>query len=355
MNVTLSQLPPRYAISPADDPFKKYWWAILMGIVFTALWLLTPLLGEKSIGSTAIGAGKPAMDENVEQNLSVAATDDGGALSMNGAGSAKKDEGRTGSSLYQAPLESSSAATKSAAPLGAASGSTLAGALKQVSESGGWNEKPQKGFSAPKLAGGSLSGINAASGGRSGSASGTNAFGSKNATVGFESAKGLAGGNGEDAVAGRDSRGVVALRAASAQAALATRSASGDDARSSLSKIFDGAKGGKAIGGNSALLPGGYAALDVAPVNLKLNDPKLNDMKITPPPTVDAGAESKDNDIAKQIAMQVLSGIIGNAIGGPFGSIVVNSVMQAIEQEKAQAREQKSRQEMEAAVRRAGF
>jgi len=337
MTVTLSPSAPRYAVSDADDPFKKYWWAILMGIVFTALWLLTPMLGEKSVGSTAIDTSKPKVDDNVEQSL-VADAGDGINLSMDGTGKKRKEDSLLGSSLYQAPPEETAAAAAGGAALGSAtgagSGSTLAGALKKVSESGGWGEKAQKGFNVPKLAGASLSGMGAASGGRSGSA-GSGAFGSSNAKIGFAGTKGLSGGGGVEEA--DNSKGMAALKAASAQALLAASSQSNDDARSGMSKAFDGAKGGSKIGGGGAAMAGNYSALDAAPANLKLNDPKLDEKKIAPPPGADLGAaDMSESDIGKQIAMQLAAAAIGAVIGGPVGGIVTQVAMQAIERQAAQ-------------------
>lgn len=341
MSVTLSPIAPRYAVSDADDPFKKYWWAILMGIVFTALWLLTPMLGEKSVGSTAIDTSKPKVDENVEQSLSADAGD-GTYLSMEGSGKKRKADSLFGSSLYEAPPEvPAPAATAGSAALGSASGSTLADALKKVGESsGGWGEKAQKGFNIPKLAGGSLSGMGAAAGGKAG---GSSAFGSSNAKIGFAGTKGLSGGggggDGDSDPAAPASKGLDALKAASAQSLLAAGSKSNDDSRSKMGMAFDGAKGGSKIGGGAAALGGGYAALDAAPANLKLDDPKLNEKKLTPPPGVDAGAsDMKDSDMAKQIALQLVAGAIGGAIGGPMGGVITSAIMKAIEQQEAQAR-----------------
>lgn len=329
MSVTLSPIAPRYAVSDADDPFKKYWWAILLGIVFTALWLMTPMLGEKSVGSSAIDTSKPKVDANVEQSLASDAGD-GINLSMDGTGKKRKEESLLGSSLYQAPQDAPAAATAGSAALGSASGSTLAGALKKVSEGGGWGEKAQKGFGAPKLSGGSLSGMGAASGGRSGSS----AFGSSNANIGFANTRGLSGGSNE---AGPDSRGMAALKAASAQALLAAANRSNDDARGSMSKAFDGAKGGSKIGGGGAALSGTYAALDAAPANLKLGDPKLGDKKIEPPPGADVGQSNmQDSDLGKQIAMQMAGAALGEALGGPVGAIAANAIMQAIQRQEDQ-------------------
>jgi hypothetical protein len=360
MSVTLSPIAPRYAVSDADDPFKKYWWAILMGIVFTALWLLTPMLGEKSVGSTAISTSTPKVEEGVEQNLSTDAGD-GINLSMEGTGHKRKEDSALGSSLYQAPPEETAAATAGSAALGSASGSasgsTLAGALKKVSESsGGWGEKAQKGFNLPKLAGGSLSGMGAASGGRAGSASGSSAFGSSNANIGFAGTKGLSGS--ADIETAADSKGVAALKAAAAQAQLAAGNKSNDGARSAMSQAFDGAKAGSAISGGGSILSGGYAALDAAPANLKLEDPKLNEKKLEPPPGADVGqSDMDDSELGKQIAMQVAGGVLGAVIGGPMGAVVTQVVMQAIQRQMDQQekiREMEEQQQLDQAKRRMG-
>lgn len=363
MSVTLSPIAPRYAVSDADDPFKKYWWAILMGIVFTALWLLTPMLGEKSVGSTAIDTTKPKVEESVEQSLASDAGD-GINLSMEGTGHKRKEDGVLGSSLYQAPPEetaATAAATAGSAALGSASGSasggTLAGALKKVSESsGGWGEKAQKGFNLPKLAGGSLSGMGAASGGRAGSASGSSAFGSSNAKIGFAGTTGLSGS--ADLESGPASKGMAALKAASAQAQAAASKKSLDDSRGAMSGVFDGAKGGSKIGGGASAMGAAYAALDAAPANLKEADPKLNEKKIEPPPGADvAQSDMGDSELAKQIAMQMAGAVLGAVIGGPVGPIVTQVIMQAVQRQadqEAKVRELEEQQQLEQAKRRMG-
>lgn len=357
MTVTLSPIAPQYAVSDADDPFKKYWWAILMGIVFTAIWLLTPMLGEKSVGSTVVDTS-PKVSSNVEQNFDADAGD-GINLSMEGTGRARKADPLFGSSLYQPAPEdaaATAAATAGSAALGSASGGTLAGALKKVSESdAGWGgKKAQRGFDAPKLGGRSLSGMGAASGGKAGSASGSSAFGSSNAKIGFAGTKGLSGDVDDLQVTAPNSKGVAALKAAASQAQLAASSRSSDDARSSLDKAFDGSKGGAKIGGGGAAMAGAYAALDAAPVNLKLADPKLNEKKIEPPPGVDTGADNGmgDSELGKQIAMQMAGAVLGAVIGGPVGPIVTQVVMQAVqrqEEQQAKIREMEEKMELERA------
>ncbi|MBI5247107.1 MAG: hypothetical protein HY923_07990 [Elusimicrobia bacterium] len=349
MSVSLSPMAPRYAVSDADDPFKKYWWAILLGIGFTALWLLMPMLGEKSIGSNSYTPDKPKVDANVEQSLSAADAGNGIDLSMDGTGHKRKEDGAMTSGLFFPADETPAAGTLNAAPLGSAaagSGSTLAGALKKVSEGGGWGEKAQKGFNAPKLAGGSLSGMGAASGGSAGSASGgSGAFGSSNAKIGFGGAKGVSGNVKDQAAPGT----VAALKATAGAALEAARNGSNDGARAGMSGIFDGGKAGGKIAGGGAALSGGYAALDAAPVNLKLDDPKLNSKELKVPEAVDDGASSADDadlaaQLGQQMAMQIIGGVIGAAIGGPVGGIVSNAIMKAVENSQKRTEEKQKEQ-----------
>ncbi len=346
MSVSLSPIAPRYAVSDADDPFKKYWWAILAGFAFTALWLLLPMMGEKSVGSVSIDASKPKSDPNVEQSLSADDASGGGInLSMEGTGHARKEDGQLGSSLFLAPDEAPATTAAATAGLGSSSGASgsgsLASALKKVSEKsdGGWGEKAQKAFTSPKLGGGSLSGMGAASGGSAGSAGGgTSAFGSKSANVGYGATRGLSG-NVADVQAPMAKGGLSMLSAISDQSLAAARNMSNDGSRSGASQAFDGAKGGSKIGGKGAALAGGYAALDAAPLNLKDADPKLNGKKIEAPPAADMGDskyKGNDDQLAKQIAMQVAGAVIGGVIGGPFGGIVTNAVMSALQKQMDQ-------------------
>lgn len=350
MSAALSPPAPRYVAVDADDPFKKYWWAILVGLAATALWLLSPMLGDTPVGSAVVDAGASAADENVEQTLASEAL--GGVdLSMDDAVGKKAAQSPLGFTLAQALSEGSAVAA--GATSGSASGSTLAGALKAVSESGGWGERARRGFNAAKLAGGSLSGLGAASAGGSGFASGTRAFGSSNARVGFERTQGLSGGSA--AGEAPNAKAVAALRAASARSLLAAGDLSGDGARSSLSRAFDGAKDGSRIGGGAGEASGAYAALDAAPVNLKLDDPKLNEKKLEPPPGVDAGSSAmQDSDMAKQIALQMAGAVLGAVIGGPVGGAVTQVVMQTVERQADQEekKRQAKQQEQENAMRK---
>jgi hypothetical protein len=336
MSVTLSPVSPRVAVQDADDPFKKYWWGILLGIAFTGLWLLMPMLGERSIGSVSVDPMKPKADENAEQSLT-SALDAGPNLSMDGTGAQKKaGEDYAGSMLYQPPPEEAAPADAAAAGAAAGGGATLASQLKSVSEgksasNGGWGDKvAQRGFNSPKLSGNSLSGMGAASGGRAASASGGSglgAFGSKNAQIGYAGTKGLSGGDDAEKAAAAGSRGVAALRQAADQARQAAMTRSGDGASNSLAKAFDGAKGQNSIaGGLGASIGGSYEALDSAPVNLKMDDPKLNSKELKEPPSQEMPEIQKTDDIGQQLALSMVGIIVGGAIGGVAGGIISSTL-----------------------------
>lgn len=354
MSVTITTVSPRIAVQDADDPFKKYWLAILLGFAFTGLWLLMPLMGERAIGSASVNTTKPKIDENAEQALTPI-LDDGPNLSMDGAGAKKKitEDGYAGSMLYTAPEEEAPADATAAASASAAGGKTLASELKSVSSgksdgNGGWGDKvAQRGFNSPKLSGSSLGGLGKASGGSAASAGGgMGAFGSKNSQIGYAGTKGLPSGamDGEKAAAA-GSRGVAALRSAAAAAQAAAANRSGDGATNSLAKAFDGAKSQNSItGGLGNAVGASYEMLDAAPVNLKLSDPKLNEKELEEPPSAEAPPDPKSApNIGADMAMSIVGMAIGGAIGGVAGGMVAQMITSALQKtadfqrEKAEA------------------
>ncbi|MBI3565837.1 MAG: hypothetical protein HY079_11615, partial [Elusimicrobia bacterium] len=257
--------------------------AILIGFVATGMWLCLPIM-ETPVGSAHVDTSKPAVDPNASQSLDSVdnpAGAQGFSVSMEGLKHKSKSDEPIESMLYQAPAEPTNGAAASGAPLGGASGSassaaSLAQALKAVGDkkdSSGWGEKAQKGFTAPRLSGG-LSGVGSASGGAGASASaGVSAFGSSNAQIGYGGTRGLRDDGGADA---KPAGGVAVLRKVAEMSKKAAANRSGDGAVSSNSRIFDGAK---AQGIGAPVGPAGaanYEALDAAPANLKLNDPKLD-------------------------------------------------------------------------------
>lgn len=349
MSVQLSAASPRVSVGAADDPYKRYWWAILAGFVLTGAWLCLPIL-ETPVGSARVDTSKPAADPNAESSLDSVENPSGAAggaldLSMDGSGKRKsKSDEAIASMLYQAPPEAGAAAT--GAPLGAASGSaSLAQQLKNVGDKkkddSGWGEKAQKGFAAPRLGGGGgLSGVGSASGGSSASASasaGASAFGSSNAQIGFGSTRGLKDDGSADKMAG----GMQALRNAAKTSMAAAAAKSNDAARGGSGAMFDGSKGRNAgIGVPAGGDGGAYSALDAAPTNLKLNDPKLNSKELKAPPAADVPTAATDQN--KQMMMMLATTLVGGVIGGTTGQMVMMMGMMVMQQQQTKAAEAES-------------
>lgn len=352
MTVQLAPLNSRVSVRPGDDPYKKYWWLILVGFGVTGAWLSLPMM-ESSVGSTRVDTSAPAesmpsgegsLDSSENPNGAQGSTLD---LSMDiAAGRRKKDDGTLMSSLYQAPEEEAAPGVVEAPTAGAAAaGGTLAGALAKAASSdpSGWGgQKPQKGFTQPKL-GASMPGLGAGGGGGSGASAGggTSAFGSRNAQVGSVGTQGLKGSVG-DMAAPKDAKG--ALVRASAKATQAANLRSKDGQVSGLSQVFDGRsqRGGAAIGGDGgeAVGAGGiYGSLDASPSNLKLNDPDLDKKEFKEVPA--QVANTKDNsseEFKQQLAMMVMTTVVGGLVGGAVGGAITSMGSQLAQMWQTQQR-----------------
>ena len=373
MDTTLGPISARRAsIGAADDPFKKYWWVILVGFALTGTWIVEPAL-EGRIGSGHVGAAtKPGLDpSSAEQSLDSAENPSGapgGALdlSMDGLKHKSRSDEETASMLYQAA--SDGGAVAAGAPLGAAPGALAPGAsgagslaqeLKDAGkpkDEGGWGEKAQSGFSAAhgasRLNGGAgLSGLGStSSGGSSASMGGAGAFGLKNAQAGFADAVGL---HDKDVTG----PAVSALRrSAAAGSGSGGLNAGGDGQRAGVGAVFDGSKGkGNGIGGSgSNAMASAKAAYDSAPANLKLNDPNLDYKKMTDPPVAPT-PESTNQNIGQEIAMMAATTLVGGMIGGVGGQMVMMLGMMLMQEQQQQAAAKAAQQQQSTVKQRYGL
>jgi hypothetical protein len=360
MSVSLTLSGPRVSVANAEDPYKKYWWVILIGFGVTAAWLLVPMM-DTQVGSARVNVGGPATDASVEQSFDSAGASQGGSgvdLSMDGI-QAEDKEKFVPSMLYQAPGGSKTdvkdgalAGHAAAAPAGLASlAAQLKAAAKKKDPTGWGGEKARQGFTSPHLSGSSLSGLGSASGGSSASASvggGMGAFGSRRASVGSTSTRGL---REDPSLNDTGMGGLKALAQAQKQASAAAREVSGDAAVSRLNRVFDGAQGRQnSIGAGGGALGGAYAAMDTqAPTNLKNNDPKLDLKKIKAPPAAPAPTPP-DNSAQIQMAMSLVGMAIGGMVGGAAGGMIMMAVQQAgqmMQQEAAQKRAEQMQQQQQ--------
>lgn len=337
MTVQMAPLNSRVSVRPSDDPYKKYWWLILVGFGVTGAWVSLPMM-ETSVGSTRVDTSAPAesmpsgegsLDSSDNPNGAQGSTLD---LSMDiAAGRRKKDDGTLMSSLYQAPEEAAPGVVEAPTAGAAAAGGTLASALAKAAASDptGWGgQKPQKGFIQPKL-GGSMPGLGGGGGGGSGASAGggTSAFGQRNAQVGSVGTQGLKGSIG-DMAAPKDAKGALSRAATKATQAANLRSKDGQV--SGLSGIFDGRsqRGGAAIGGDGgeAIGAGGiYGSLDASPANLKLNDPNLDKKEFKEPPAEVANTQdNRSEEFKQQMAMMIVTTVVGGLVGGVAGGMITS-------------------------------
>lgn len=293
---------PGIKIARGTDPFKKYWWVLLLAFGAVGGWVCLPALDGAGAGGGAAPAqesGLKTADQSLDsaENPSGAA---GSALEMPGAHKKAADASGMGSSLYQAPDDASVAASTAIVT----PGSTFADALRDITRAssakaavaasagkGGWGETPQRGFTAPKANFGAMSGFGGGSGSAAASSGGGAAggsvagFGGKGPNTGVSFAKGLKD-DGSAAAPGAPNAVMRSLENAKTASVNAAGASSNDVARAAGGASFDGGGGGRISGGGASegATGGVYGKLDAAPANLKQNDPKLNQSKITPPP-----------------------------------------------------------------------
>jgi hypothetical protein len=345
MSVNLTPISARnYSVGSSKDPYKKYWWAILGGFVLTGAWLFLPAM-ETPVGSVHVDtASKASVDaSSAEQNLDSADNPNGAAggaidLSMDGGGRKSKSDDETTSMLYQGSSESGAAAA--GAPLGTATGASAASLAQELKNAGkpkdasGWNEKPQRGFDAPHLAGGALSGLGSAGGGSSASAGGGvfGAFGTRGASVGSEATRGL-----HDDGSAETSAGFKALKAAAGAGAGPNLKGSIEAMHAASSAVFDGKKGNAIAGAGTGAMSSANAALNAAPADLKQNDPSLDTKKLPDPPAAPTPA-STGSSLVQTMVIMAATMAVGGIVGGVVGQMMPMmgmAMMQAQQQQTA--------------------
>lgn len=323
-----------------NDPFKKYWWVLLVVFGIAGAWICMPALQSKGIaGGASLATDASGGALMAEQGLDAVHNPDGARggvvdLSMDGSGGRRKADGSTmTSSLYQSPEGSEAEAAPVDQVAAAASAEpNYADALKDVSKKkadpSGWGGvKAQKGFTAPKGNFSSLSGLQGGSSGGSAATSG-GAFGSASAKTGFASTRGL----GADAPVGDGKAAMGMLKEARKLSALAASAKSLDAGSAMASRSFDGRAGsGSGIGGGGAPTGGTYGALDAAPANLKANDPSLDHFEVTPPPAAVQGDMENSEEWKKQLLMMGLSLVVGGMFG-PMAGMMMTMVSMAANQ-----------------------
>lgn len=319
------------------DPFKKYWWVLLLIFGATGGWVCLPLLdfGGASAGGGQGSRGLKAADQSLD-SLANPQGAPGQALDLSMEGAYRKKaqaEGSQTSSLYQPPPEPAASAPKASAL------ANLADALKAVSQRSdptGWGGAAhEKGFNAPRANFSGLSGFGGGSGGGSGASLSLDSFGTAKPDVGMATTRGL-GPLDLGAKSQGGARPVMgALQSAQSRSLAAVAHHSGDAASSLAGSAFDGSRGGTAISGPSAQQGGAYANLDAVPMNLKANKQDLSTNKSTPPPGL-VQTPNTSNEMIKMMLMSLVSVAIGGLNLGIAGQMISTVMMMAMIQAEQQ-------------------
>ncbi len=323
-----------------SDPFKKYWWVILVGFGVVALWVCAPVMKGGTGGGTARReTGLQSSEESLD-SINNPAGAPGSVIDLSMDGSyAKKSKNEIKSDFYQAPDPEKAAPGKA---LSHGSASTLASALKRAAKKdpSGWGgKKARRGFKSPKGNFGSLSGMGSgSSGGTSASYSGggTGAFGTRNANVGMTSTRGLgAASAGAGKQSGPKFMRALKTTAKTQTAAAGMRSADGASAAGATS--FDGtSQSNSSIGGGSS--DGGrvYGLLDdsAAPINLKPSNfeggqtytPYDDDDDDDVPDVEDDDEVEDDEEMRNMIIKLIITTVVGGVVGGLVGQLFQNKM-----------------------------
>lgn len=336
-----------------EDVVKKYGSIAVVLIVLVGLWIWAPLMHRTGEDSVSIDGSFETSEQSL-RSLDSAHNPSGapgsaltgykegmgGSYGSGGAGAAGQQ-----SSLYEAPVTPSAApgtpltaeqADAVASAQRSGDSAALAQALKNVADAGkgpagsdGWGGKAVKtGFSAPR---GNFEPKGLATGGASSGAGFTvdKPFGT-GGNPGLVEGRG--GGLSDVSMGPKGLKGMdaEANRSLSALQSVAKRTNLAGDSELAIRRgqqSFDsaGARGARlaqmAAGGSGA----GGAGVDggEVPMNLKSNDPAINQKEFEPPP-VGAAAETKDKNkqyMEQQMMMMLMAVAIGGILGPAFGAI----------------------------------
>lgn len=322
-----------------NDPFKKYWWIILVGFAMVAAWICMPLM-DSGIGEGSVSKGEDGLKGSV-QNLDSVDNPNGAPgsptdMSMEGGSyRRKKSSGGMTSSLYQAPPETAAPGAPAAlasveAPAASANlADALKGVSKKVDDASGWGGvKAQKGFEAPKGRFGGLSGLGSSGGGGSGGfMAASSGFGAATPNTGVTTTRGLPSSSERPKPRVGGNQGMAALQSAAAGAGAAAMAKSADAAAGGVGRSFDGNKSGASLSDTTSK-GGVYGALDTtaAPINLKANPADLSKREIKAPPAKkaenpDGKAAAEDEDMSKMVMKMLIQAVIGG-ITAPISSSI---------------------------------
>ena len=324
-----------FIIKQQTDPFKKYWWLILLAFGLVGLWVCYPAFNSSSSASLA---GAEAGLHPVNQSLDSAQNPNGAPggpvdLSMKSFEAyGKKALTDPFASLLFSPPPSAPAASAPSPKKSGKKSSQWADALASLASQGQSQAAasarpvlsaafPKGNFSSLSGLGGSESSDAFAPSGAGNSSGGLSGFGARTPKIGISYAHGTSDSGPSQANGGG---AMGALKNTAAQMKSAALALNGTQSSALASQAFDGG----AIGSGLIKDPKGMSsAIGIGqgtPINLKANDPKLNQSKpkavpAMPPPMMNQ--PSMMQQIMQMLMMAVVGGLAAGVGKGILGAI----------------------------------
>ncbi len=321
-----------FIIKKQSDPFKKYWWLILLAFGLVGLWVCYPAFNSSSSASIA---GAEQGLHPVNQSLDSTQNPNGAPggpvdLSMKSfeAYGKKALIDPFASLLFSPPSTSKSAVASSPKKSGKKS-SQWADALASLASRGQTGAAaaappalsvafPKGNFSSLSGLGGSEGSI-APSGGSSGG--GLSGFGSHTPKIGISYAHGTSGGGSSQSNGGG---AMGALKNAAAQMKSAALALNGTQSGALSSQVFDGGAIGAGLIKNPKGMSNAIGIGQGTPMNLKANNPKLNQSKPNAVPAMPpqmAQQPSMMQQIMTMLMMALVGGVTGGVVKAVLGGI----------------------------------
>ncbi|MDE2314646.1 MAG: hypothetical protein KGL04_10795 [Elusimicrobia bacterium] len=309
-----------------SDPFKKYWWVLLLIFSGVGVWASYPSYQSgQGLNDSAFGRNLMAVKQSLN-SLNNPEGAPGSPLGVpsgqgSGQGAYKKEGSAAMDGLFPHPAEAKKAAAKPrsfADDLAAIAGLHGRGAGGASALSGAAAPAPAVPMEAPSLGSGFSNGSGTSGGGTSASytpppiaalGSGAGAFNEGQTQTSLQNASDLSGQGGPNG-----GNAMAALQAAAKGAVESANAASNAAAASGLSSNFDGLRASGQIGAMGGQNDGGVGiGGGQTPMNLKANPKDLMTKKISPP--MPAPVTPNSGNMMMQMMMMMLPMLMMGMMG----------------------------------------
>ncbi len=324
-----------FVIKQQADPFKKYWWLILLAFGLMGLWVCYPAFNSSSNASlSGAESGLHPINQSLDSTQNPNGAPGGPVdLSMKSFEAyGKKALTDPFASLLFSPPPSAPAAKAATPKKSGKQSSQWADALaslasKSQSESAASARPvlsaafPKGNFSSLSGLGGSESSNAFAPSGGGNSSGGLSGFGAHTPKIGISYAHGTSGSGPSQANGGG---AMGALKNTAAQMKSAALALNGTQSSAFASQAFDGGAIGRGLIKDPKGMSSAVGIGQGTPINLKANNPNLNQSKpnavpAMPPPMMNQ--PSMAQQIMQMLMMAVVGGLAGGVVKGVLGAI----------------------------------